>query len=164
MNLLHSDEVLSQDRLPFPNRFRARTVSLTPFLHFSSSSITEFGTHTSDLLGIICVAGRACVCENVLCGFLKWLLNQYLQHPFQTAGFVSISRPLFISPRLLILPKMPTLMPQSWLHSLGKRELPRQPPQEHPALCQPTLASEYTRTRTTADCKSVLDFFLFYQR
>lgn len=93
-----SPQVPSMGRLPFPNHFRMWTISLTPFLHFNLSSITEFHTHASDLLCIICFAVRACVCEKVFEVVCVSLLNQYLPHPFQAVGSVSISRPLFISP------------------------------------------------------------------
>lgn len=45
------------------------------------------------------------------------------------------------------LPKMPTLTPQSWLRSLGKRGVPAATPTgvtEHPGPRQPALAAEST--------------------
>lgn len=126
-------------------------------------------THTSDLHGIICVAVRACVCENVLCGFLKWcvrLLNQYLQHPFQTAGSLSILRPLFISlspqPSQNACIDAPSLA--AFPREKGVTAATPTGVTEHPAPCQPTLAAESkakSLAHTTADCKSVLEFFNF---
>ncbi len=130
-------KVSSVANLPFPNHFRVWTVSLTLFLHFNLSSITEFHSHNRVIYSCVCVCEKgfelACV----------RLLNQYLLHPFQLWDLTSS---VYLSPSPQPSQNAyidaPSLAAFPW-----EKGVPAATPtgvMEHPGPCQPMLAAEST--------------------
>lgn len=100
-------------------------------------------THTSDLLGIISIAVRACVCEKGFEVVCVRLLNQYLLHPFQLWDLASS---VYLSPS-------PQPSQNAYIDTPSLAAFPREKGvpaatptgmTEHPGPCQPMLAAEST--------------------
>ncbi len=100
-------------------------------------------THTSDLLGIISIAVRACVCEKGFEVVCVRLLNQYLLHPFQLWDLASS---VYLSPS-------PQPSQNAYIDAPSLAAFPREKGvpaatptgvTEHPGPCQPMLAAEST--------------------